>query len=145
MLGDYALSKKAFTQLLENAFTNNAVCDPKAEGYADLPMDRCLKHVNVLQIDSIDIKGRGQFFKEGLDTVLFPVRENEDDRNFWHKFKQGAENCCSDKLVSIQGHGPLHLYYLEYFIYKVHAFGVKRIPEPLPTKVKLEELIKYKS
>lgn len=139
------MSKKAFTNLLENAFTNHAVCDPNAEGYADLPMDRCLKHVNVLQIDSIDIKGRGQFFKEGLETVLFPVHENDEDRNFWHKFKQGAENCCSDKLVSIQEHGPLHLYYLEYFIYKVHAFGVKRIPEPLPTKVKLEDIIKYKN
>ena len=131
--------------MLENAFTNNAVCDPNDEGNGDLPMDGCLKHVNVLQIDSIDINGRGQFFKEGLLTVLFPVHENDDDQYFWHKFKQGAENCCSDKLVSIQGHGYLHVLYLEYFIYKVHAFGVKRIPEPLPSKIKLEDFIKYKN
>lgn len=144
MVGTYAISKRAFIRLIENGFTNEEVC-PSTGTNADFLLTKCLKHLNVLQIDSIDDEGKGLFFQNSPEYALFPTKYDKNyDKYFWHKLKQGPNNCCSDRMVAVQNVHGLHLYYMEYFIYKVHAFGRHRLPEPLPTKKTLEEIVKEK-
>lgn len=96
-----------------------------------------------MQIDGVDENGRGRFFQNTqLEGALYPERFDEYDKNYWHKLKQGIGNCCSDRLIAVQGYGNEHCYYMEYFIYKVHAFGRHRKPEPLPRRFTLDELVK---
>jgi hypothetical protein len=143
MIGAYAISKRAFTRLIEKGFSNPQICDPNATS-DDQHISKCLQRLNVLQIDALDDEGKGMFFRENPESALFPERVDEYDKWFWHKLKQGPNNCCSDRLIAIQNVFNTHLYYFEYFIYKVHAFGRHRLPEPLPRKKNLEEIIKEK-
>lgn len=144
MIGTYAISKRAFTRLIEKGFTNEEICDLKTPN-EDMAISKCLQHLNVIQIDAIDDEGKGMFFQNSPDSALFPEKIDPDyDKWWWHKFKQGPSNCCSDRLVAIQNVINTHLYYMEYFIYKVHAFGRHRLPEPLPRKKTLDEIVKEK-
>lgn len=140
MIGDFALSKRAFTRLLEDAFTNTEICAVKGDD--DKETAKCLEHVNVIKVDGIDEHGRGRFFANNPESALFPVKFDDYDKWYWNKLKQGIDNCCSDRLILIQNSYNTHLYYLEYFIYKVHAFGRHRNREPLPPKLSLEEIVK---
>ncbi|CAG9797033.1 unnamed protein product [Chironomus riparius] len=143
MIGAYSISKRAFTRLIEKGFSNPQICDPKAIN-DDQQISKCLQRLNVLQIDALDDEGKGMFFRENPESALFPEKIDEYDKWFWHKLKQGPNSCCSDRLIAIQNVFNTHLYYFEYFIYKVHAFGRHRLPEPLPRKKNLEEIIKEK-
>lgn len=139
MFGTYAISKRAFTRLIEESFTNPEFC--KEEGNGDVELTRCLEHVNVIKVDGLDSNGRGQFFANSPESALFPEKFDKYDEFYYHKLKQGEE-CCSDRLVAIQNAYGSQLYYLEYFIYKVHAFGRHRNREPLPKKLSLEEIVR---
>ena len=141
MIGIYAISRRAFTRLIENGFTNKDKCEKEgADG--DKVISRCFESLNVFKVDGIDSTGRGQFFQNGLEGSLFPEKTDDYDRYYWHKLKQGIDNCCSDRLVALQGVSGTNLYYMEYFIYKVHAFGRHRVREPLPPKILLEDIMK---
>lgn len=141
MVGDYALSKRAFTRLLEDAFTNEEICELKS-GDSDKSIAACLEHVNVIKVDGVDDEGRGRFFVNNPESALFPEKFDDYDKWYWHKLKQGIDHCCSDRLIALQNFRDTHLYYLEYFIYKVHTFGRHRKREPLPKKLTLEEIVK---
>jgi glycoprotein-N-acetylgalactosamine 3-beta-galactosyltransferase len=143
IVGVHAISKRALTRLVEKAFTNKEICS-EGNGDLDKEVSKCLQHVNVLQIDALDDEGKGMFFQNSPEAALFPDKAEEYDRWYWHKLKQGPNKCCSDRLIAIQNVWNTHLYYLEYFIYKVHAFGRHRLPEPLPKKKTLEEIVKEK-
>lgn len=140
MLGVYVLSKRAFARLLEDAFTNTDVCEVR--GLDDQEVMKCLEHINVIKVDGIDGNGRGMFFRNNPDALLFPETIDDSDLKYWHKFKHGVENCCSERLISIQNVFGTRLYFMEYYIYKVRAFGRHQKPEPLPEKLTLEKVIK---
>lgn len=139
MLGVFALSKRAFTRLLEDAFTNTDIC--ALTGHEDREVMKCLEHVNVIKIDGIDRQGKGMIFKHGPEPLLLPEQVEDPNKNYVHKFKQGFENCCSDRLIATQSVWATELYYMEYFIYKVHAFGVCQKSESLPEKFTLDEVL----
>lgn len=140
MLGVFVLSKRAFTRLLEEAFTNTDICEVR--GTDDREVMKCLEHINVIKVDGIDRQGRGMFFRNNPESLLFPEKFDDSDHWYWRKFKQGVENCCSDRLIAVQNCYGTHLYYMEYYVYKVHAFGRHRNPEPLPERFTLEEVVK---
>lgn len=140
MISDYVLSKRAFTRLIEDAFTNPQICE-LTNVNDDKQMATCLQHINVIKINGIDESGRGMFFQSNPESALFPEKYDEYDKWHWNKLKQGID-CCSDRLIIIQNCYTRYLYYLEYFIYKVHVFGRHRIFEPLPQKLTLDEIIK---
>lgn len=140
MPGVCGISKKTFTRLVEEAFVNKLICD--SSGYdEDKTLGICFKNMNVTKVDSVDSRGRLMFFASSPEDALFPVKQNEYDEYYYHKVKQGLENCCSDRLAVIQNAYDSHLYYLEYFIYKVHAFGRHRSPEPLPQKLSIDKIV----
>jgi hypothetical protein len=141
MIGDYILSKRAFNRLLEDAFTNPEICDQKSSD-ADKAVAQCLEHVNVMKVDGVDSEGRGRFFRNNPESALFPVKFDDYDKWYWTKLKQGIEECCSERLIALQNFRDTHLYYLDYFIYKVRTFGRQRLPEPLPKKFSLEEIVR---
>lgn len=144
MVGTYVISKRAFVRLIENGFTNNDTCAPNFANI-DVDLSTCLTRLNVLKIDAIDDEGKGLFFQNSPEAALFPEKIDQNyDKWFWHKLKQGSPNCCSDRMIAVQNVWNTHLYYMEYFIYKVHAFGRHRLPEPLPQKKTLEEIVKEK-
>lgn len=140
MIGGYALSKRAFVKLFEVAFTNPEICE--VQGNDDKELAKCLEHVDVIKIDGIDDTGRGRFFQNNPESALFPQKFDDYDKWYWNKLKQGIDDCCSDRLILIQNCYNAHLYYYEYFIYKVHAFGRHRNREPLPEKLSIEVVIK---
>lgn len=145
MVGVYAFSRSAFTRLVEDGFQNIEICKQDAideDKDGDKAISKCFQQLNVLKVDGIDSTGRGMFFQNGPEGALFPEKTDDYDKFYFHKLKQGIDNCCSDRLIAIQGITGANLYYMEYFIYKVHAFGRHRNREPLPPKISLDEIIK---
>jgi len=142
MNGVFALSRRATIRLIADAFPNKEFCGSEYWHNGDIAIAQCCQRLNILKVDGIDNTGRGQFFQNGPDQALLPERQSEDfDQWYLHKLKQGLNNCCSDRLVAIQGIYNEGFYYLEYFIYKVHAFGRHRNREPLPPKMTLNQVM----
>lgn len=139
MIDDFALTKRAFIRLLEHGFTNSEICAIK--GNDELEIANCLEHVNVIKVDAIDGDGRGRFFRNSPESGLFPDKFDDYDKWYRFKFKQGIDNCCSDRLILIQKCDNFHLYYYEYYIYKVRVFGRQRNREPLPEKRSIEDIV----
>jgi hypothetical protein len=141
MFGIYKLSKRTFSRMIEKSFTNPEFC-PKT-GNQDQELAECLEHVNVIKVDGIGRDGRGQFFPNSPDNFLFPIQTDGDyDKWQWHKLKQGAEHCCSNRLIAIQNVGEFSFYYFEYFIYKAYVFGQQqRTRDFLPPKLMLEDFV----
>lgn len=138
MIGVYALSRNAFIRFIEQALTNEEICS--TNGNDDIEMSNCLKRINVVNIDGIDHEGKGLFFRDKPENFLFPEKGNVEDKWYWHKLRQGIDNCCSNRLIVLQGFYNTEFLYLEYFIYKVRLFGKHRVQEELPEKVKLERV-----
>lgn len=135
------LSKKSLKLLVKKAFLDEENCNTKG-GYADVELSRCMASVNIFKVESVDERGKGMFFDDNPEKSLFPAKTEEYDTNYRFKLRQGLD-CCSDRLVSLGNNWGTHLYYYEYFIYKVHAFGRHRLPEPLPKKKQsLDQVIK---
>jgi hypothetical protein len=143
MEGVYALSKESLSRVIEKGFGNSLKCPFVTGVPADYEFSHCLHTLNIVLEDAIDSYGRSLFFHEHPENLLFPDEEvnGTDVSNYWHKMEKGP-NCCSDRLTAITNIWNLQLYNLEYYIYKVHAFGRHRLPEPLPRKKTLEEVLK---
>lgn len=142
MIGTYVLSKNAITRLVEHAFNAKDSC-PLTGGSMDIDLGHCLNHVDVIKIDGFDDERKGMFFHNKPEYNLFPTRFDENfDKNYLHKFKQGIDNCCSDRLIAIHNFRDKYLYYLEFYIYKVKTFGRRRNREELPRQKTLEEIVK---
>jgi hypothetical protein len=142
MFGNYALSWRAYLRLLEQGFTNKLIC--QEAGALDHEIAICLEHLDVIKIDGIDAKGQHSFFVDNPEPALFPEKTENFDEWYWQKVKQGIGQCCSDQLVSVQNVYESHIYYWEYFTYKVQAFGRDRKTEQLPRKLSLSEVIQGK-
>jgi len=142
MTGVFTLSRRAMIRLIDEGFPNKELCGDEYYHNGDMAISQCCQHLNIIKVDGIDSSGRGQFFQNGPEHALFPERQNDYDKWYWHKLNQGLNNCCSDRLVAIQGVYNEDYYYMEYFIYKVHAFGRHRNPEPLPSKMTLDQVVK---
>lgn len=143
MIGVYAVSKRAFTRLIENAFRNKDICHEITKT-DDIDMAKCFQHLNVLLIDGLDEDGRGLFFANNMEKTLFPLKVDDYDKFYWHKFEQGIDKSVSDQLIAIQGLSGTHLYYMEYYMYKVRVFGMQRKMKPLPKKLTLDKIVMNK-
>lgn len=140
MSGVYAISRRAFTQLIETAFRNPEICKEFTDS-EDVNMAKCLQRINVLQIDALDKEGRAMFFANNPQSALFPIKDDDYDQWYWHKLKQGIGHCCSDQLIVVGDLWTSRFYYMEYYMYKVKVFGMKRKIKPLPKKLTLEEVV----
>lgn len=146
LIGVYAISREAFRRLNEKAISDPEICF-EVTRKADVDMAKCFHRVNVIQVDSLDDKGRAMFFANDPRNALFPTKgkesRNEDyDKFYWQKLEQGIDKCCSDQLIVIQGLSDTRLYYMEYYLYKVRVFGMQRHMRPLPEKLTLEQVVK---
>jgi glycoprotein-N-acetylgalactosamine 3-beta-galactosyltransferase len=143
MPGVYAMSKQAYSRLIEKAFANDEICFEDS-GSNDVDIAKCLKHVSVISIDALDREGRGMFFANNPQSALFPINDDNYDFQYFHKFKQGVDKCCSDNLIVVQGLSNTRIYYFEYFLYKVKTFGRKRKMRKLPGQISIEKIVENK-
>lgn len=141
MIGTYVLSKKAFTRFVEHSMTNKDFCVLSGNSI-DIDFSHCLNHIDVIKVDGLDDDKKGMFFQSKPEYSLFPTKYDQNfDKFYLHKLKQGFDNCCSDRIISIHNFRDKSLYYLEYYIYKVRMFGRHRLREELPRQKKLTEII----
>lgn len=140
MIGSYVLTKATLIRFVEEGLSNPSLCDPGPEGASDIMIAECMKNLNVLIYDIN--KDTGRYFYETPEVSLFPIHEGQSDKWYWHKLKQGIDHCCSDYPIFFRHYWYVHFLYLDYLIYKVHAFGIVKNAEVLPPKLDLEYVIK---
>jgi hypothetical protein len=75
MIGDYAISKRALTRAVKDAFSNKNLCSDG--GDMDKEFSYCMAHFNVMKVDGIDRTGRGMFFQNSVESALFPTKFDE--------------------------------------------------------------------
>lgn len=99
---------------------------------------------NAIFVDSRDELHQMRFFTANIREHLkrkLPV-------DYWYFEKMyydvahGSLDCCSDVAISFHYVKPNQMYWLEYFIYHSHPFGIgKNSSETLPRKLALTEII----
>jgi glycoprotein-N-acetylgalactosamine 3-beta-galactosyltransferase len=108
-------------------------------------MGACLS-TYALFIDTIDELNQKQMFITGTEEHTQYKAANYSYwywRNLWTNVTQGGLGCCSDLLISDHYISPKRMNFLEYLVYHVHPFGLKKnLTEKLPRKLTLKEMIK---
>lgn len=141
--GAYVLSKKALKKFGEKLVHNDSLCHITGEA-EDLEMGMCLAH-SAIFVDCRDELHQKRFFPAGAEEHM----RHMNDLTYWYTraiyyySPDASTSCCSDTSVQFHYIPPLEMYVFEYFIYKVHPFGLVDHPqESLPRKLTLEEIIK---
>lgn len=75
------MSKETLKRLVEKAFKDEKNCNTQS-GYADDEMSRCMDSVDVIKVESVDEKGRAQFFDSNPEISLFPAKTEEYDTDY---------------------------------------------------------------
>lgn len=108
---------------------NTAKCQNGSKNVEDEDMERCLKNVNIIAIDSHDSGGRARLHSSYPEDVLIPKSEMKSERK-----------CCSDNAISFRNLDQIQIYVMEYLVYHLRPYGIAFMPQPLPQKVSLIEL-----
>uniref|UniRef100_A0A336LUX7 Glycoprotein-N-acetylgalactosamine 3-beta-galactosyltransferase 1 n=1 Tax=Culicoides sonorensis TaxID=179676 RepID=A0A336LUX7_CULSO len=137
----YVLSKEALIRFVEEAIPDPKMCRQDAAGAEDVEIGRCLQNVHVRAGDSRDFELRARFLPFVPEGHLIPS-DNHDWwywKNIWYDIKEGLE-CCSDYAVSFHYVNPKLMYMLDYLIYHMRAYGIRRHPRPLEKKLNFMEM-----
>lgn len=120
------MSMTTLSKIVDAYIFNEKNCDETENDVDDdQQLLQCMKTIDIRQIDGIDNQQRKLFFQQ------YP--------GMWIQ-KRGYE-CCGDRLIVFENTWFEKLYYFEYLIYKVHVYGRHRLPESLPKKKKLAEIM----
>lgn len=136
------LSKGALKKFVTQIMHNGKLCSQSPEGNEDYEIGKCLEHL-AISADERDDQHEKRFFPIGISDHVKP-RKNFDywyDQSQYYEVNQGNISCCSDVPVAFHYVSQKEMYTLEYFIMKVHPFGITRsLREDLPKKLSLQEI-----
>lgn len=139
--GGYILSKKALEKFGQKLLYHHGICHEKG-GAEDAEIGRCLAH-SAIFVDCRDEKHQKRFFPAGVTYHM----KTHSDPNYWYSkslyypTKQGGLDCCSEFPIMFHYIGPHEIHGLEYFINRVHPFGLDRPEDIKPRKLRLKEII----
>lgn len=140
--GGYVLSRKALEKFNKNLLKNLTICHADG-GSEDWEMGECLEH-HAIAVDCRDELHQKRFFPVGVEQHM----GNYVDQGYWYVQRQyytvaqGSPDCCSSTSIGFHYIDPREMYSLEYYIYKVHPFGIdNHSKEKLPRKLTLQEII----
>lgn len=139
--GGYILSKKALQKFEESLVKNETICSAISSPEEDVKMAQCLAH-SAIFVDTRDELKQNRFFPMGVE-IHMKEKENPDSwytHLQYYKVPQGNTDCCSNTAIGFHYVSPHELFALDYFIYKVHPFGINR-RDVLPRKFSLQEII----
>ncbi|XP_042238160.1 glycoprotein-N-acetylgalactosamine 3-beta-galactosyltransferase 1-like [Homarus americanus] len=120
----YVLSRGALQAFVQAGLRNNTLAH--SQGAEDVQMGRFMAAAGVHPGDSRDGNGRPRFFPFVPSDVLVPKAKSFDFwywQNLAHDHEQGFE-CCSETTISFHYVSKTLLYTLEFFIYRLKAFGL---------------------
>lgn len=128
-------------------FAEKLIYDSKhcqaSEESEDLEMGRCLAH-HAIFVDCRDELHQKRFFPVGVEEHM----KKTVDPQYWYTryqyyhVQQGNTSCCSDTAAEYHYINPREMRAIDYFIYKVHPFGLDdHRSESLPQKLSLKEII----
>ncbi|KAL5286919.1 C1GALT1.2 family protein [Megaselia abdita] len=125
----YVLSRNALSRFVEIGMLGGKYCKQKNDyPPEDMELSKCLKELNVTDIDSRDLNGRKRMFSLSPEKHLF-----KDESDSWHPEAVGR-NCCSSRTISFHYISPAKMYAMEFLLYELKLFGLKREEDELPFK-----------
>lgn len=131
-------------KLVTRILPNEKLCSQKPNGNEDWEMGKCLAH-SAIFTDERDDKQQKRFFPTGINDHLKQAKNLEYwyDRSQYYDVPQGNLTCCSDIPIAFHYVRPQEMYLIEYFVTKVHPFGIGRTrAEKLPPKFSLNEIMR---
>lgn len=136
------LSKKALKKFTEKLVHNKTQCQTNY-GSEDYGMGECLAH-HAIFVDCRDELHQKRFFPVGVEEHM----RKKVDPKYWYtervyyNITQGNIDCCSETSAEYHYINPREIRVLDYYIYKVHPFGIDdHLTEVLPQKLSLKEII----
>jgi glycoprotein-N-acetylgalactosamine 3-beta-galactosyltransferase len=144
--GGYVLSKKALKKIIANLNEPTSTCyklwkHPESS-LDDMFTGACLDKQAIF-VNEMDELNQKRFFPLSVDEHLAGyIAEDWFFEYLWYKNQIGGLGCCSDTVCAIHYIHPKQLFELDYMIYHVHPFGVrKNETEKLPRKLTIKEII----
>ena len=123
----YVFSKETLKRFIR-VMRDPSKCKLKSAA-EDKEVGVCLSAVDVHPSDTRDELGRETFHPLAPDSHLIPGAISKD--NWMHKYNKwqvfSGPNCCSDHSIAFHYITPKRMYSLNYFIYKLHAYGAQHV------------------
>jgi glycoprotein-N-acetylgalactosamine 3-beta-galactosyltransferase len=120
-------------------------CRIEDDGPEDLELGKCFENQTIF-VDERDEKKEKRFFPVGIMEHFGTKDSNSSywyDDMMYYESKYGGIDCCSQTVVNLHYVPPKEMYILDYLIYNVHTFGLKKNSTKLPIqKISLEDVIK---
>ncbi|XP_047476333.1 glycoprotein-N-acetylgalactosamine 3-beta-galactosyltransferase 1-like isoform X2 [Penaeus chinensis] len=129
----YVLSREATRKLVEEAMSNKTKCKAGEQGLEDVELAACLLKVGVLIGDSRDSLGRGRFFPLGPDIHIMGQTPKWYKKYAFYKPHLGLQGC-SETAIAFHRVPPEHMYWYDFLLYYVRAYGVKH-EQPFPPQL----------
>ncbi|XP_037780095.1 glycoprotein-N-acetylgalactosamine 3-beta-galactosyltransferase 1-like [Penaeus monodon] len=126
----YVLSREATRKLVEEAIPNKNKCKAGVRGLEDVELAACLLKVGVLIGDSRDSLGRGRFFPLGPDIHIMGQTPGWYKKYAFYKPHLGFHGC-SETAIAFHRVTPELMYWYDFLLYYVRAYGVK-YEQPFP-------------
>ncbi|XP_042888173.1 glycoprotein-N-acetylgalactosamine 3-beta-galactosyltransferase 1-like isoform X2 [Penaeus japonicus] len=130
----YVMSRETLRKFVEKALPNKSSCTDGERGLEDVELAKCLLQIGVLIGDSRDSSGRGRFFPLGAGTHILGEIPQWYKEIAFYKPHVGF-NGCSDSAIGFHKISPELMYWYEFLLYHVRAYGIRHqqpFPAPLP-------------
>ncbi|XP_068140294.1 glycoprotein-N-acetylgalactosamine 3-beta-galactosyltransferase 1-like [Drosophila tropicalis] len=129
---DFVLSREALRRFVKEGIPNSEKCLPGTVVNEAIEIGRCLKYLNVIAGDSSDSIGRDRMVPCEAAKFLSLVRFN---KKYWNgtypSYTETCPTCCSELAVSWHLVHFHHMYVLNYLIYNLQVYGLRKSLEPL--------------
>ncbi|XP_069977626.1 glycoprotein-N-acetylgalactosamine 3-beta-galactosyltransferase 1 [Penaeus vannamei] len=129
----YVLSREATRKFVEEALPNKSICKQSNQGLEDVEIAGCLLKSGVLIGDSRDSLARGRFFPLGPHVHIRGGIPQWYKKNAFYKPYAGF-NDCSESAIAFHYVAPELMYWYDFLLYFVRAFGVQR-QQPFPAEL----------
>lgn len=127
----YVISRAALKKFVTEALTDKNKCHQGDDGREDLLISRCMNNVGAYPGDARDKFQRETFFPSRPDVHLFSTSNSWYFKHLYYSNDEGLD-CCSNYTISFHSLQPPMMYWLDYLVFNVRAYGVRHVYDPLP-------------
>lgn len=109
-----------------------------------MTLGKCLAK-SAIFVDTRDEQKEMRFFALSIHEHLLPNRNPGFwyFNNLYYQVAQGSVDCCSKTIAGMHYIGRNEMYSLDYLIYHVHPYGVRKYEnDGIPEKLTLEEILR---
>lgn len=137
----YVMSREALKRFVTEALPDEEKCKREDTGAEDLELGKCMEHIGVYPGDARDRFHRERFLPFVPEQHLFPDRGLAWYWQALYYFNDEGLDCCSNYTTSFHYIEGKYMYFLEYVIFNLQAYGVRHVYDSMPARSEFRSVV----